>query len=170
MKRGFLPIIVLGLVAAFLGLEFVSYAKSSDEAKIRAVVQNFAAAFRAKDLDKIMSFYEPGDKLVAFDLVPPRQFVGWDAYKKDWQDFLSMFSGPITYDLIDLSVATDGNLAYSHNIEHIAGDLKDGGKLDLTVRVTDVYRKTGGKWLIVHEHVSVPVDLSTGKADLQSKP
>lgn len=28
------------------------------------------------------------------------------------------------------------------------------------VRVTDAYRKTGGKWLIVREHASVPVDLS----------
>jgi hypothetical protein len=27
-----------------------------------------------------------------------------------------------------------------------------------------------GKWLIAQEHVSVPVDLSTGKPDFQSKP
>ena len=40
--------------------------------------------------------------------------------------------------------------------------------IDLTVRVTDVYIK--GHWLIVHEHVSVPVDLDTGKPDLSSKP
>jgi len=38
------------------------------------------------------------------------------------------------------------------------------------VRVTDVYRKVGGAWLIVLEHVSVPVDLGTGKGDLASKP
>ena len=42
--------------------------------------------------------------------------------------------------------------------------------MDLTVRVTDVYKKIKGKWLIVHEHVSVPVDLDTDKPDLQSKP
>jgi hypothetical protein len=40
----------------------------------------------------------------------------------------------------------------------------------LTVRVTDGYRKINGKWLITQEHVSVPVDLETGKADLTSKP
>ena len=39
--------------------------------------------------------------------------------------------------------------------------MRDGKTLDLTVRVTDVYRKIGGKWLIVHERVSVPVDLTT---------
>ena len=128
------------------------------------------AAFRTKDTDKIMSLYEHDEKLVVFDVVPPRQYVGWDTYHKDWQDFFAMFSGPVTFDLSDLSITTDGNLAYSHSIQHVAGDLKAGGKLDLTVRLTDVYRKIGGKWLIVHEHVPVPVDLNTGKPDLQSKP
>jgi hypothetical protein len=27
--------------------------------------------------------------------------------------------------------------------------------------VTDVYRKIGGKWLIVQEHVSLPIDRDT---------
>jgi ketosteroid isomerase-like protein len=45
-----------------------------------------------------------------------------------------------------------------------------GQPIDLTVRATDVYRKIKGNWLIVHEHVSVPVDLDTGKPDLSSKP
>jgi ketosteroid isomerase-like protein len=40
----------------------------------------------------------------------------------------------------------------------------------LIVRVTDVYKKAHRRWLIVHEHVSVPVDLDTGKPDLASKP
>ena len=47
---------------------------------------------------------------------------------------------------------------------------KDGKPLDLTLRVTDVYKKMNGKWLVVHEHVSWPVDLETGKADFSSKP
>ena len=32
------------------------------------------------------------------------------------------------------------------------------------------YRKINDKWPITHEHVSAPVDLDTGKADLTSKP
>ncbi len=63
-----------------------------------------------------------------------------------------------------------GPVAYSHSIQ--TGQLtgKDGSKMDLVVRVTDVYRKLKGKWLIVQEHVSVPVDLATQKPDLLSKP
>ena len=47
---------------------------------------------------------------------------------------------------------------------------KDGNPIDMTLRLTDVLREINGKWLIVHEHVSVPVDVATGKADLTSKP
>ncbi|HZF40664.1 MAG TPA: nuclear transport factor 2 family protein [Blastocatellia bacterium] len=38
-----------------------------------------------------------------------------------------------------------------------------------TLRITNVYRKINGKWLIVHEHSSCPVDLTTGQADLSSE-
>ena len=145
-------------------------AKSNDEAQIRRLEQNFGDAVKAKDLSKIMANYQPGEKLVVFDVTPPREYVGWEAYKKDWQGFLGTFDGPITFDINDLSITTDGNMAYSYSFQHVAGKMKNGSASDITVRVTDVYRKTSGKWLIVHEHVSVPVDLTTGKPDLQSKP
>ncbi len=46
----------------------------------------------------------------------------------------------------------------------------DGKPLDLNIRVTDVLRKTNGRWLIIHEHASFPVDMAIGKADFLSKP
>ncbi len=118
-----------------------------------------------------MKGYAPGAELIVFDVVPPRQYVGFDAYKKDWQEFFAALPGPVDqFELTDLSVTTDGKLGYGHSIQHVVATQKDGSKADFTVRVTDCYRKIDGKWLITHEHVSVPVDLATGKADLASKP
>jgi uncharacterized protein (TIGR02246 family) len=139
-------------------------------ADIRALEDRFVAAFKAKDVDAIMKVYAPDQTLVVFDVVPPRQYVGAAAYRKDWQTFLGSFDGPITVELTDLDVVADRNLAYSRSIQRVAGTDKHGKKLDLTVRVTDVYKKAHGRWLIIHEHVSVPVDLDTDKADLSSKP
>jgi hypothetical protein len=34
----------------------------------------------------------------------------------------------------------------------------------------DAFKKIDGKWLIAHTHVSFPVDMRTGKADMESKP
>ena len=136
----------------------------------RADIKCFIAAVKAKDLDAIMKVYVPDQTLFVFDLEPPRQYVGAAAYRKDWQAFLDSFNGAITFELTDLDITTDDNLAYSHSIQRVAGTDKQGKKLDLTVRVTNVYKKINGNWLVIHEHVSVPVDLETGKPDLTSKP
>jgi ketosteroid isomerase-like protein len=108
--------------------------------------------------------------MVVFDVVPPRQYVGAAAYRNDWQTFFDSLDGPITFELTDLDGVADRNLAYSHSIQRVAGTDKQGKKLDLTMRVTHVYKKVRGRWQIIHDHVSVPVDLETGKPDLNSKP
>lgn len=161
------------LVAAVLSLTcFSAYAKSSssDEAAIKSLEQDYVAAFRAKDVSKIMSFYAPGDQVLVFDLSTPRQYSGHDAYTKDWEDFIKMFDGPITVEMSDLDVTAGHDVAFGHNIQHVSGKMANGTPMDMTVRVTDGYQKINGKWLIVHEHVSVPIDMTTGKPDLQSKP
>jgi uncharacterized protein (TIGR02246 family) len=145
-------------------------ARADARGDIKALEDRFVAAFKAKDVDSIMKVYAPGQELVVFDVVPPRQYVGAEAYRKDWQTFLGSFDGPITVELTDLDVGADRNLAYSHSIQRVSGTDKKGKKLDLTVRVTDVYQKIRGRWYIVHEHVSVPVDLDADKPDLASKP
>jgi ketosteroid isomerase-like protein len=162
-------VVVLLLVMLFPIAQHMR-ASSSDDAAIRALVQLMIVAFNAKDIDKIMSLYVTGNDLVAFDVVPPRQYVGSDAYRKDWQEFLDLYSGTPTMEITDLTVGSSGDLGYSHQIVRLTGALKKGGNMDLTLRVSDVYRKHSGKWHILHEHASVPVDVETGKADLQSKP
>jgi uncharacterized protein (TIGR02246 family) len=147
-----------------------AHAQSKDEQDIRALEDKFAAAFNAKDVDAIMKLYPPGNELFVFDLATPRQYVGWDAYKKDWQSFFAGMSGAIHFDLQDLSVTSDGKIAYGHSIQHGTWTNPDGTPGEITVRVTDVYRKIDGKWLIVQEHLSVPIDMSTGKPDMMSKP
>jgi len=143
-------------------------AENKGEKELHALLNDALAAFKAKDLDKMMSFYEHSADLVAYDVVPPTQYTGWDAYKKDFQEFFDMFEGPINDEVSDMAVVAEGNMAYSRMVEHVTGKQKNGQPMEMVVRVTDVYRKSNGKWLIVHEHVSVPVDLESGKAVLQA--
>ena len=158
------------VVLTLLALVSCSPAKADAREDIKALEDRFIVAVKAKDLDAIMKVYVPDQSLFVFDVEPPRQYVGAAAYRKDWQAFLDSFNGPIIFELTDLDITTDDNLAYSHSIQRVAGTDKQGKKLDLTVRVTDVYKKINSNWLVIHEHVSVPVDLHTGKPDLTSKP
>ena len=141
-----------------------------DKAAIEALEQRFADAVNARDVDAIMKVYAPGATLVVFDVTPPRQYVGAEDYKKDWQGLFAAFPGPVKFLITDLQITTGEMLAYSHSIQDAIFTKKDGTVFHLVVRVTDVYRKSHGHWLIVHEHVSVPVDLDSLKPDLLSKP
>jgi uncharacterized protein (TIGR02246 family) len=175
MKEGIMKLEVSLSIALAVGAIAIPTAISahparSDKAQIEALEDRFAAALNAKDLDAIMKVYVPDQSLFVFDVVPPRQYVGADAYRKDWQGFLATLKGPVKFQLGDLAVSTDGRIGYSHSIQHMTGTDTKGKPIDFTVRVTDVYRKVDGKWLIVEEHVSVPVDLDTGKPDMMSAP
>jgi uncharacterized protein (TIGR02246 family) len=148
----------------------LAHAGAADDAEIKALEARFAKAVEAKDVDGIMANYVPGDSLIVFDIIPPRQYTGWDAYKKDWAGVMAGCADSPKMEISDLEIASDKKLAYSHSIQHFACTDPKGGKLEMTMRATDVYRKADGKWLIAHEHYSAPIDLATAKADLTSKP
>jgi uncharacterized protein (TIGR02246 family) len=169
MKR---TVVFAGVAAAILlgALAMAAGTKSDDQAAIKALEDSLVAAVKAKDVDKIMANYVNSPDFVVFDVIPPRQYTGWDAYKKDWTGFLGQCKDAPTMELSELSVDVDHRLAVGHSIQRIACTDAKGNRIDFTVRATDAYHKSKGKWLIAHEHVSVPVDLATGKADLTSKP
>jgi uncharacterized protein (TIGR02246 family) len=145
--------------------------RTTGEKEIRALEGRLLAAIKSRDVDAIMANYVADDSLLVFDLIPPRQYVGARAYRKDWEDFFATIPGPIVRcEITDLRITADFSLGFSHSIQHLVASDKDGNPVDLTLRVTDAYRKMGGKWLIVHEHISAPIDLASGKADLSSKP
>jgi ketosteroid isomerase-like protein len=166
-----IQLVVSAAVALVLcAVTFHAYASESDVAEIKALETNLNTSASAKDADGIMKNYVPDETLVVFDVIPPRQYVGAESYKKNWQGFLGSFNGPVTFENSDMQVVADGKLGYAHYFMHITGTGEDGKPVDMTVRTTDVLRKVKGKWLIVHEHISVPVDVASGKPDMSSKP
>jgi ketosteroid isomerase-like protein len=74
-----------------------------------------------------------------------------------------MYPGPSDFSINDLDITTGGNVAFSHSIQKGYLTDKKGKKVEMTVRVTDGYKKINGHWLIAHEHVSIPVDPATMK-------
>ena len=143
---------------------------NADKAAIQALEDTYNEGFNSKDVDKVMSVYAPGKQLFVFDLVPPREYKGWEAYKKDFEGLFSTFPGPMKITISEQTIHVVGSLAYGHNIQTSEFIGKDGTKVKIIDRTTDIYRKINGKWLIVEEHNSVPVDLDTMKPDLLSKP
>ena len=167
-----LALVALALMALAWGfLQWMPKARAAnDEAAIRQLLDRWGSAFRAKDLNAIMSNYVPGPDLVAFDILPPLKRVGAEAYRKNYQEFFDQYAGSIDYEIRDLRIVTGDGVAFLHGLERITGTMKNGQKSEAWVRVTSGLRKINGKWLIMHDHVSVPADLETGKAALDLKP
>jgi len=145
-------------------------AANADEAAIQALEDTYNEGFNSKDVDKVMSVYAPGKQLFVFDVLPPREYRGWEAYKKDFEGLFAAFPGPMKNTISEQTIHVVGSLAYGHDIQTGEFTGKDGTKLKIVDRTTDIYRKKNGKWLIVEEHNSVPVNLDTMKPDLLSKP
>ena len=79
----------IAFAVVLLGIAFDAGAQSADKAQIQALEEQLAAAIAAKDVDKVMQFYVPGDDLFVFDVIPPRQYVGAAAYRKDFEGFFA---------------------------------------------------------------------------------
>jgi ketosteroid isomerase-like protein len=58
---------------------------TTDEAAIRDVIESWAKAVRRKDIDGILANHSPD--ILMFDVPPPIQSKGIDAYKKTWDFF-----------------------------------------------------------------------------------
>ena len=145
-------------------------AANADKAAIQALEDTYNEGFMAKDVDKVMSVYLPGKELFVFDVVPPREYHGADAYRKDFEGLFAAFPGPVKNTISEQTIHVVGSLAYGHNVQTGEFVGHDGAKVKIIVRTTDIYRKIDGKWLIVEEHNSLPVDLETMKPVMESKP
>lgn len=170
MKKIAVLLVLSIIIGGVLVQAFAAKSKTDDKAAIAALEDRVAKAIGARDANAVMANYVKSDALVVFDVIPPREYRGWDAYLKDWQGVLGGCADSPKLDISDLAIETSGPLAYSHSIQHFTCTGAKGNKVDMTLRTTDVYRKFNGSWRIVHEHYSVPVDVASAKADLASQP
>lgn len=142
--------------------------KTKNETAIRDQISRFADAFHVKDVEGCMAIFSPD--IVSFDILPPLQTVSAEKFVKHWEEFFDSYEGPIHLEFPDVRVVTDGEVAFSYCLHRVTGMLKNGDKKDYWLRWTAGWKKLNGKWLVIHEQVSVPTDFRTGKALLDLKP
>jgi uncharacterized protein (TIGR02246 family) len=132
--------------------------RSAEEHKIRTLVEEWAAAVRREDINAILANHSPD--LVMFDVPPPFESVGLEAYRKTWDKFFACNSGLGVFDVDDMTIIAGEDVAFVVARMRCAGLEKDGSRstTDLRFRLTVGLKKIDGNWTIVHEHHSVPAD------------
>jgi len=132
----------------------VSDNTGTDEAVIRALVDDWARAVRAKDLKGILANHSP--EILMFDVPPPLQSKGIDAYRKTWDLFFSWADDPIVFDFNEMDITAGSGVAYVTALMRCAGTETNGERIKLEFRLTIGLRKIDGQWTVMHEHHSIP--------------
>jgi uncharacterized protein (TIGR02246 family) len=130
--------------------------RMTDEAAIRDLVESWAGAVRMKDLEGILAHHSPD--MLMFDVPPPMQSTGIDAYRKTWDLFFSWSDDPVVFDIEDMQITAGADVAFVAALMRCAGTEKNGERIDLAFRLTIGLRKIGGHWMVAHEHHSIPAD------------
>ncbi|ABC32255.1 Ketosteroid isomerase-like protein [Hahella chejuensis KCTC 2396] len=143
-------------------------ATNTTESQIRQALGSWVEAACAKDLDRIMSHYAPDVR--AFDAILQLQFDGAEAYRKHWETCLSYTSGLMIFEVEDLRIEAEGDLAVGHFLNRCGCVNEQGEAQSSWMRGTVCYRRREGAWKIVHEHYSAPFSVPDGAALLNLEP
>jgi uncharacterized protein (TIGR02246 family) len=126
----------------------------NDEVAIRNLVENWASAVRRKDMSAILVNHSPN--VLMFDVPPPFESKGLEAYKKTWDLFFSWAHDPVVYDIREMSVTAGDDVAFVTALMHCAGTEANGEDIELDFRLTIGLRKMDDQWMVMHEHHSIP--------------
>lgn len=126
------------------------------EAAIRAELEQWLAAARAKDIPVVMRRYAP--QIRAFDAIAQLQFQGLEAYARHWRSCMEFCPGEVLMRLQDIEVSAGEELAFVSALCH-CGCVDGSGKEESGwMRMTACYLRLDGEWKVVHEHFSAPFD------------
>jgi uncharacterized protein YndB with AHSA1/START domain/ketosteroid isomerase-like protein len=130
-------------------------APTTDEAEIRSLLEETTRAFHAKDVERLMSRLAPGASV--FGLAPPLAVSDPAALRKGLVDWFASFDGPVGYTFHDMAVTAGGDIAFAVGFARIQGRRTDAQQqTDVWLRATICWRREDGRWLIAHQHMSVP--------------
>lgn len=128
--------------------------RTTDEAEIRDLVESWARAVRAKNLDGILANHSP--EMLMFDVPPPIQSKGIEAYKKTWDVFFAWSKEPCVFEIGEMNITAGADVAFATAMMRCAGTETNGDQIELDFRLTIGLRKIGGHWMVMHEHHSIP--------------
>jgi len=131
---------------------------TDNETEIRDVLEAKAAALAAGDVKTMLSYYTPD--AVRFTLAPPlRQET--DAHDTaPVEQWVATFEAPPVRETIRLAIAASGDVAFATGITSMTAVPKGSTKsFTLWHRTTVGLRRVDGRWLVAHEHDSVPFEM-----------
>jgi uncharacterized protein (TIGR02246 family) len=129
---------------------------TDDETRIRTLIERWAAAVHAGDLEAVLA--DHADGIVMFDVPPPDDGVrGIDAYRATWPPFFEWQRQGASFEIVDLDVTASDDVAFAHALLRCGMPAELEAEPDRRLRLSIGLRKAGGRWVVTHEHHSFPL-------------
>ena len=129
-------------------------AKPAAGAPDKAHLQKIWDAWSTLDPANAAQFYASGPH-VFFDIAPLK-YGSWDEYQKGVVNVLADFKTAKLTVNDDAEIHPVGSIVWATATVKEDATMKSGKREMGNFRWTVVFEKENGKWLIVHEHISVP--------------
>jgi uncharacterized protein (TIGR02246 family) len=126
----------------------------TDEQEVRELIERWAKAVRDKDFDGILACH--ATNILMFDVPPPFESNGIEAYRETWNLFYSCQPEPVAFDIRRMDVVADAEVAFVAALMQCEEKGENGKLKKLNFRLTVGLRKIEERWMILHEHHSVP--------------
>jgi ketosteroid isomerase-like protein len=132
-----------------------STTKSTASAPDKAYLQKVWDGWATLNNDNVAKYYATGPH--AFFDIAPLKYNSWDEYKKGSEAILANYKSAKFSVNDDLAIHPHGDLVWV--TATVAEEMTaKSGKVDMgNFRWTAVLENQDGKWIIVHEHVSAPL-------------
>lgn len=132
-------------------------------AAIRAIEQGMA---KAQTPDALTAAW---DKNVVWYDINPGEVDGLEAVRKDFAGQVSHVTN-IRVTILRMQIIADSALGFAFSTQHLSAEGRNGAPdIDFVFRETDCFQKKAGQWFLYHQQISLPVDMQTGRAVLESK-
>ena len=143
-------------------------AEPAPEPEVREVHQRWLEATADKDLDALMSHIAAD--VVSYEHEQPLQYIGVDRVREICEKGLASAPGKIDWTVPDLKITASGDLAVAWGLNRIQAEQADGTVVETWSRGTRVFQRRNGEWLMTHQHLSLPLDPTTGRARTDLRP
>ena len=127
-----------------------------DESEIRELVERWATAVHAGDLDTVLA--DHAEDIVMFDVPPPHDGVrGIDAYRETWPPFFEWQRQGASFEITELTVTAGSDVAFAHALLRCGTADEFANEPDRRLRLTVGLRKQDDRWMVTHEHHSFAI-------------
>jgi uncharacterized protein (TIGR02246 family) len=128
--------------------------QQASEAAIRALIERWTTAVQAHDLDGVLADHSDGIQM--FDVPPPNEVRGIDAYRKTWPPFFEWLRQGAVFEIVSLDVTAGEDVSFATALLRCGTEERLSKDPDTRLRLTIGLRKEDGRWVVSHEHHSFP--------------